>query len=175
MTDNLFSTNVASRRRIFISFHHRGDQNYYEEFSRTFHDRYEAITDNSLERRIDSADFGYIMRCIRENHLKGSSTIIVLCGQETPKRRYVDWEIEASLDQRMGLVGILLPTLQTFANGGTAKPGRLQDNIDSGYAEWAWWDTIRSNPGVLATLIERANAKSSALIRNARVRMSRNG
>src|SRR4051812_18296710 len=97
MALNLFGVAGTGRRRIFVSFHHHGDQAYYDEFSSTFHDGYEAITDNSLERRIDSADFNYIMRCIKENHLKGSSCTIVLCGRETPKRRYVDWEIEASL------------------------------------------------------------------------------
>src|SRR5258707_310043 len=46
----------TERRRIFISYHHRGEQPLYDEFSALFHDRYEAITDNSIERRIDSAD-----------------------------------------------------------------------------------------------------------------------
>ncbi|CCD95367.1 conserved hypothetical protein [Bradyrhizobium sp. ORS 375] len=173
MTWNVGQT--VERRKIFVSYHHRGDQAYYDDFSSTFHDRYEAITDNSIERRIDSSDFAYIMRCIRENHLKGSSCTVVLCGRETPKRRYVDWEIEASLQQQMGLVAVLLPTIETFPNGGTAKPARLQDNIDSGYAEWVWWDTLRGNPDLLSSLIEAANAKSKGLIVNNRLRMTRNG
>ena len=165
----------TERRRIFISYHHRGDQRPYDEFSSLFHDRYEAITDNSVERRIDSADFNYIMRCIRENHLKGSSCTVVLCGRETPSRRYVDWEIEASLGQEMGLVAVLLPTIETFENGGTAKPNRLQDNIDSGYAEWVWWHTLRTDPGRLSAILETANSKPTRLIANGRPRMTRNG
>ncbi|WP_245284477.1 TIR domain-containing protein [Bradyrhizobium sp. th.b2] len=175
MMANPYAPYQPQRRRVFVSYHHRGDQLYYEEFSKVFHDGFEAITDNSLERRIDSADFGYIMRCIRENHLKGSSCTIVLCGRDTPKRKYVDWEIEASLDQSMGLIAVLLPTLEVFSNGGTAKPDRLQDNIDSGYAEWVWWHNLRSNPALLATIVERVNSKSSRLIINARRRMDRNG
>jgi hypothetical protein len=172
MTWNL---TAPQRRRIFVSYHHRGDQHYYDAFSSTFHDRYEAITDNSLERRIDSADFGYIMRCIRENHLKGSSCTVVLCGLETPKRRYVDWEIEASLSQQMGLVAILLPTVQSFPGGGTAKPERLQDNIDSGYAEWVRFGDLLRDPNSLAAIVERANDKPRYLIANSRNRMTRNG
>ena len=166
---------AIERRRIFISYHHRGDQPYYDELSSLFHDRYEAITDNSIERKIDSADFGYIMRCIRENHLKGSSCTVVLCGRETPRRRYVDWEIEASLGQGMGLVAVLLPTIESFENGGTAKPDRLQDNIDSGYAEWVWWHTLRTDPGRLPAILESANSRSKRLIANSRPRMPRNG
>ncbi|WP_316227119.1 TIR domain-containing protein [Bradyrhizobium sp. SZCCHNS3052] len=172
---NPFAPYQPQRRRVFVSYHHRADQAYYEDFSSVFHDGFEAITDTSLERRIDSADFAYIMRCIREKHLTGSSCTIVLCGRDTPRRRYVDWEIEASLSQQMGLVAVLLPTIEVFSNGGTAKPDRLQDNIDSGYAEWVWWYDLRNNPASLATIVERANSKSGRLILNTRRRMERNG
>ena len=43
------------RRKVFVSYHHGGDQAYYDAFSSTFHDQYDAITDNSLEREIDSS------------------------------------------------------------------------------------------------------------------------
>jgi hypothetical protein len=126
------------RRKIFVSYHHRNDQAAYDNFSTYFHDGLETITDNSIERAIDSASFEYIMRRIRETHLNGSSCTVVLCGSETPKRRYVDWEIQASLAQEMGLVGIGLPSI-VWEGKGTWKPARLQDNIDSGYATWILW------------------------------------
>ncbi|MGH0343938.1 TIR domain-containing protein [Sinorhizobium meliloti] len=163
------------RRKVFVSYHHRGDQAYYDKFSQLFHDDYEAITDNSLERRIDSADVNYIMRRIREHHLAGSSCTIVLCGAETPRRKYVDWEVHASLDQQMGLVAVLLPTIEFFPNGGTSKPLRVQDNIDTGYAEWILWSSIVNDPRSLMSAIERANANSKRRINNSRERMTRNG
>jgi hypothetical protein len=57
------------KRKIFVSYHHGGDQFYYEEFSRIFHDTYEVISDNSLERSFDSDDPIYVMRRIREAHI----------------------------------------------------------------------------------------------------------
>lgn len=42
------------KRKVFLSYHHDGDQYYYNEFSKKFHDEYEAVTDNSLDRRVDS-------------------------------------------------------------------------------------------------------------------------
>jgi hypothetical protein len=171
-TSSIFS---RVRRKVFVSYHHGGDQAYYNQFSADFHDSYEAITDNSLERRIDSSNVDYIMRRVREHHLAGSSCTIVLCGVETPKRKYVDWEIEASLNQQMGLVAVLLPTLSIYPNGGTDKPARLQDNIDSGYAECVWWSSIAGNPAALSGVIERANGKPKRLIVNSRARMTRNG
>ena len=44
----------AKRRKVFVSYHHGNDQFYYDEFTRLFHDQYEAIRDNSLDRIIQS-------------------------------------------------------------------------------------------------------------------------
>lgn len=162
------------RRKIFVSYHHRGDQQYYNEFSRIFHDGYQLITDNSLERAVDSGDVDYIMRRIREEHLHGSSCTVVLCGANTPNRKYVDWEILASLNQGMALIGVGLPGIIGFPNGGTAKPARLQDNINSGYAEWMMWNDLMATPWKLAEKLESGLRKNTSLIVNSRARMIRN-
>jgi hypothetical protein len=57
-------------------------------FSEAFHDTYDVIYDNSLERQIDSDNVDYVIRRIRENYIAGSSCTIDTCG-----RKYVDWEI----------------------------------------------------------------------------------
>lgn len=170
------SLNAAKpvRREIFVSYHHRGDQAYYDTLSRNMHDRLQLLTDNSLDRRIDSSNHDYIMRRIREHYLHGSSCTIVLCGENTWRRKYVDWEIDASLTQQMGLVGIWLPTLPLLPNNGTNKPARLQDNIDSGYAVWVSWNNITANANVLTDAIEQANGASKRLIDNSRARQGRN-
>ncbi|SCX26033.1 hypothetical protein DSM25558_3915 [Agrobacterium sp. DSM 25558] len=161
------------RRKVFVSYHHKNDQAAYNSFSAHFHDGLETITDNSLERAIDSASFDYIMRRIRDHYLHGSSCTIVLCGLDTPRRRYVDWEIQASLAQEMGLIGIGLPSI-SWEGTGTWKPARLQDNIDAGYATWVLWSQLVSNPGMLNAKIEEALAKPKWSISNARERMTRN-
>jgi hypothetical protein len=162
------------KRKVFVSYHHGGDQAYYDAFSATFHDGYEVLSDRSLERARNSDDPSYILRYIRENLLSGSSTIIVLCGLQTPARKYVDWEVQAALSQQTALVGIKLPTLPIVGNG-CAKPARLQDNIGSGYAKWQWWENIINNPATLLQTIEDANKSDKRLIVNNRIRMSRNG
>jgi len=162
------------KRKTFVSYHHGGDQWYYDRFSSVFHDRYEVISDRSLDRARDSNDPEYILRYIRERHITGSSTVIVLCGLETPKRKYVDWEIEAALRQETALVGIKLPSVP-IVGAGCNKPARLQDNIDSGYAKWDLWEKIIESPDRLLQLIEDANNSSKRLIRNSRARMRKNG
>ncbi|MBD9449669.1 TIR domain-containing protein [Rhizobium sp. RHZ01] len=170
----LYNQQAPTRRKVFISYHHGNDQACYNEFSRVFHDQFELLTDNSLEREIDSGNFEYIMRRIREYHLHGSSCTLVLCGAATPRRRYVDWEIHASLAQNMGLVGIGLPTIQWTGPNSTWKPARLQDNIDTGYAGWTLWDQIIANPSLLISEIEASVQLRGVGISNHRPRMTRN-
>lgn len=169
-----FGSNRFARRRVFLSYHHGGDQWHYDAFSRTFHDEYELISDTSLERRIDSDNVDYVLRRIRENYITGSSCTIVLVGAATWGRKYVDWEIDATLEKGHGLIGVRLPTLYPLANGLYPVPDRLFDNVDSGYAIWTDWATITQGRYSLISLIESANARSPLLINNSRARRVRN-
>jgi len=139
-----------------------------------FHDEYELISDTSLERRIDSDNVDYVLRRIRENYITGSSCTIVLVGAATWGRKYVEWEIEATLEKGHGLIGVRLPTLYPLANGLYPVPDRLFDNVESGYAIWTDWATIIQGRHNLINLIESANARSPLLINNTRSRRVRN-
>lgn len=46
----------------------------------------EALTDNSLEWRVDSADVSYVMRTIGERHLTGITCAVVIRGREAKQR-----------------------------------------------------------------------------------------
>ena len=162
-----------TRRKVFVSYHHGGDQAYYNEFSRIFHDQYEAVFDNSLERAYDSDDVNYVMRRIRENHIHGTSCTVVLCGSQTRWRKYVDWEIKATLDKQHGLVAVQLPTLPVGMEGRVHVPDRLFDNISSGYAVWMHWSqlTLHSLNQAVETTINREKWRIS----NTRDMRQRNG
>lgn len=163
------------KRTIFVSYHHGGDQQYYNAFTNTFDDTYDVIFDNSLERKIDSDNVDYVLQRIRDSFVKGSSCTIVLCGVETPWRKYVDWEIKATLDMKHGLVGVNLPTNRQNENGRVTVPDRLCDNIQSGYAVWTNWAAFTANPAGAKSIIEQAIAKPASSIVNNRKMMSRNG
>ncbi len=161
------------KRKVFVSYHHRGDQAYYNAFVEHFADRYEVFTDSSLERAYDSDDDTYVRFQIRSNDIAGTSCTIVLCGANTHERKYVDWEIKATLDKQHGLIGVWLPTLPLLANNGTEKPARLQDNIDSRFAKWIAWGEATVEK--LKTTIEAAIASPDSLIVNTRPLRVRNG
>jgi antiphage defense system Thoeris ThsB-like protein len=164
---------IPVKRKVFVSYHHAGDQHYYDAFSKFFCETYDVFHDKSLDRAYESDNTDYVRWQIRQNDISGSSCTIVLCGAATHQRKYVDWEIKATLDKGHGLIGVWLPTLPLAPNGGTEKPARLQDNIDSGYAQWVRWDALTVE--VMKMTIEAAIASPARLIRNQRALRVRNG
>jgi hypothetical protein len=162
-----------TRRKVFISYHHGGDQAYYDEFSRFFHDQYEAIRDNSLERVIQSDNTEYVMQQIREKYITGTSCTIFLIGAQSHQRKYLDWEIKATLDKCHGLIGIVLPTHTKNPAGEIVVPDRFLDNCKSGYAAWAHWSGLTAQG--LTQLIDTAIAKPQWQIDNSRPMRQRNG
>jgi hypothetical protein len=170
-----WSNSSQVKRKVFVSYYHGGDQSYYDLLTRTFCDTYEVITDNSLERRVDSLDVDYVMRRIRENYIAGSSCTIVLVGKDTWGRKYVDWEIRATLEKEHGLIGVRLPTAPVTTQGTVTVPDRLYDNIHSGYALWVTWEQITAGTQACTAYIEDANSRDRRLIRNTRERRLRNG
>jgi hypothetical protein len=162
------------KHRVFVSYHHRGDQAYYDAFSRLYHDTYEVIYDNSLERKIDSDNVDYVMQQIREKFIIGTSCTVVLVGAQTWGRKYVDWEIKGTLDKQHGLIGVWLPTIARNLRNEMIVPDRLLDNIQSGFAVWLSWAELMSGTTALDGYIRVAKSKRGSLINNRRDRRLRN-
>ena len=122
------------RRRCFISYHHV-DQDEVDDFIEYFdHDNdvfiARGLGQSMAQEIVDSTDTDYVMRRIRELYIRNSTVTIVLLGKCTWARRYVDWEIQASLRAPQnglpnGLLGIKLPS---FASD-TPFPERFNKNL----------------------------------------------
>jgi hypothetical protein len=171
---NLFGQSYQPvKPRVFVSYHHDNDQRGYDSLVQFFANTYDLVTDRSLKESIDSDNVDYVMQTIRENFITGTSLTIVLCGPETWKRKYVDWEIKATLDKEHALLGLQLPTLVAGSNGLVIIPARLHDNIQSGFAHWAGWVT---EPTAFASAIQVARSRSNNTrsIINSRDMMGRN-
>lgn len=161
---------LKKRPSIFVSYHYARDEAYYSEFSEFFSDDYLAVRDNSVDRCIDSSQADYVIRRIREDYITGTSCTIVLCGPETYKRKYVDWEIKATLDKQHGLIGVNRPT-----NPQGICPARLLENWKSGYASWLQWNQLATGSLYLRSEIALASGKAASLIVNTRELQARNG
>lgn len=174
--------NSDTKRKVFISYYH-GDQDdvnkFVNEYSDVFIPKTVGVKDGDFE--FDSNNPQYIMRKIREEKLQDSTVTIVLVGSCTHSRRYVDWEIKASLQQGQTLPnGIIGINLQYMGNEGAA-PERLLDNIerndmrvDIGYARYYTYPSSREQ---LKQWIEDAyNARTTraSLIHNGKEMMKYN-
>ena len=123
------------RRKVFIS-HYRGDLVEVEKFISDFNDVFipKVLGANDNYDFIQSNDTDYVMRCIRAKYLGDSTVTIVLLGNCTHSRRYVDWEIKSSLRQGQeyipnGLMSIVLPSQNNSAH----LPPRFSDNWSKGH------------------------------------------
>lgn len=164
-------------RSIFISYHHANDQYYCDTFRNFYCNDFQIFSDNSLQRRLNSDNASYIDRRVREDYIRGSSITIVLCGRDTRFRKFVDWEISDTLLYDHALLGIILPTCEisydAFSlNNKPLLPSRLQDNLDSGYANLIHWTL---DHWALNNAVEQAIRQKSLLAkRNARPHMQIN-
>jgi hypothetical protein len=172
-----------TRRKCFISYHH-ADEAEVQAFIQTFDHNRDVLIARGIGASmsgdiINSTNEEYIKSKIRSNYLRDTTVSIVMVGRETWGRKFVDWEVAASLrntstSTASGLLAITLPSAANYA--GKQLPARVDDNLDgeSGYARWWKYPTSAES---LARLIEEAYAArtSRASLRdNSRPLRSRN-
>ena len=180
---HLLQLKAYTRRRCFISYHH-ADETEVQAFIQEFDHDGDVFISRGIGASmpgdvIDSEDRDYIMRRVREEYLNTSTVTICMVGKCTWARRYVDWEIAASLrntanSRRNGLMAITLPSVAGYTD--RKLPPRLQDNVDDkdGYARWWKYPTSTE---VLANHIEEAfvaRTEKADLATNSRLLFSYN-
>lgn len=112
-------------RRCYISF--KKEDIHYKEYIQTSLDV--DMIDRSLDEPINSNDFDYIMRVIRENYLSDSTVTIHLIGpfgaenRGAHEQRFIKAELQASLyhgigNTQNGILGIVLPSMTSSIYGG---------------------------------------------------------
>ena len=101
--------------KVFISHHHDKDQDYKERLV-DFGESNSIFVDRSVDTGDIPDDWQAqkIRREIRDRYLRDSTVTIVLVGEETSRRKRVDWEIHSSMydgqvNRRSGIVVINLP------------------------------------------------------------------
>ena len=101
--------------KVFISYHHGNDQNYKDALV-NFGEQSSIFVDRSVDTGEipDEWSDERIRREIRDNYLRDSTVTIVLVGEETRRRKHVDWEIyssmyDGSVNKKSGILVINLP------------------------------------------------------------------
>jgi hypothetical protein len=128
-------TPLPVKRRVFISYCHL-DQQEAENFVVAWRNVFTARAlgmafDNNM---VNSTDPAYVMSRIRADYLGDSTITIVLIGTCTHSRRYVDWELKASMQRGNstpnGVVAFLLPSAHN--HNGLQYP-HLPDRLAANY------------------------------------------
>ena len=150
---------MAVKHRCFVSYHEVNStavNTFIEEFADVFTAKTVGVTDE--DDFINSEDRDYVMRRIREKYLSNTTVTIVLIGECTKARKYVDWEIASTLrndpvNGRSGLLGI---NMKSVGTQGLAPP-RLADNYSKDSANsYGLYNAYPSTAQVLRNAIQTA-------------------
>ena len=168
------------RHKTFISYH-GDDHKEVEKFIKTFDQDGDVFisralgSDQTMDELIDSENDEYVMRRIREDQIKDSTVTLLFVGTNTWNRKFVDWELAASLHQGPkaglpnGVLAILSPELSK-----AILPDRFVDNWETGYANFYPYPNNRAQ---LAKWIDQAfesreDKDKRELIKNGRRNLS---
>lgn len=167
-----------STRNCFVSYHH----NYDAEFMEDLRDMKTGmkVADYSLKEDISHLTDQTIYKKIRDK-MRNCSVTVVLVGSRTGHRKWIDWELWASLRgythpsdpyksfKPNGLLAIYLPDQWSHS-----VPERLQDNIDSGYAVSMKWENVERDFESKVNLAYWRRTNNAYKIDNSREKVDRN-
>ena len=135
-----------ARHRVFISYYHHDDQRYkdylikMQEFNIETMQMQSIFEDFSVhENEIDDTGLSSEqIRCIiRDEYIKDATVLILLCGENTKKRKHIDWELHAAMydspaNRQMGIIVINLPTI----NQGIRASSEEEKPLLSDFGQW---------------------------------------
>lgn len=135
------------KHKVFISYHHRNDQDYRNKFEEVFSNYYDIFISKSVQDKDidDKLPDQSIRRIIRDNYLKDSSVTILLVGTETKNRKHIDWELYSSMyngskNKQSGILVINLPSTNCKYHTAAHGEGEKQQL----YSHIKLWKTIDS-------------------------------
>lgn len=117
------------RHKVFISYYHADDQYYknyligMKEYIPNF--GYQSIFDDYSvhENEVDDAGLTdeQVRKIIRNDYIQDATVLVLLCGQNTKRRKHIDWEIHAAMydsevNPKMGILVINLPSVSEKQN-----------------------------------------------------------
>jgi hypothetical protein len=127
-------------RNVFFSFHYQRDiwrANVVRNSGVVIGESAAGFRDASLweeaKRKGDNA-----IKALIDEGLKGTTVTAVLIGAETANRKYVNYEIEKSIQRGNGLLGLRIHNIKD-RNGNTDSMGTVPAKLsEGGYSTYTW-------------------------------------
>jgi hypothetical protein len=120
--------------KCFISYN-TADKDAVDKFCENFSGSFIRRGLKMEDDIIDSTNTDYVMQRIRSLYLKDSTVTIVLIGKCTWARRFVDWEVQASLRNPADGYPNGVVAIQLWDSYKTL-PNRVNLNVNSGYSKF---------------------------------------
>ena len=141
-------------RKIFFSFHHKGDGRRVAEVRKS-----KAVTDYKMNPLFESTKWESIKRqgdhAIKDwidGQLRDASVTIVLIGKETGNKKWVNYEIKRSVELGKGIIGVDISKMKD-KKGYVTEMG--PNPLPSGYPVYSW--TEDDGEANLGKWIEKAS------------------
>lgn len=140
---------MSSKRKVFISYHHKNDQHYKEKILE-INKQYDVFIDRSVytgdidESLPDEA----IRQKIRDEYLRDSTVTILLVGTETKGRKHIDWElyssmVNGSVNKKSGVLVIQLPSIPDTRYITVGHGKKEKEEIYPDITSWTTWDRAK--------------------------------
>lgn len=128
----------TQRHKVFISYYHKDDQ-WYKDQLLQINDEHDIFDDYSVhEDEIDDTGMTdeQIRREIRDNYIQNATVLVVLCGENTKKRKHIDWEIHAAMydSETNPKMGILV--VNVGSNRGQIACGKEEEKLIAPFSTW---------------------------------------
>lgn len=140
-------------RVVFFSFHYQRDifrANIVRNSGVVIGESAAGFRDASLWEEAKSKGDPAIKKMI-DDALLGTTVTVVLIGNQTANRRYVNYEIEESLKRGNGLFGLRIHNIRDI-RGNTDLPGSIPTKLtNNGYPTYTW-----TNSADFARCVENA-------------------
>lgn len=104
-----------NKHKIFISYYHMDDQKYKNRLvnwnkKENIFDDY-SVSDGDIQNGLPAEE---VRQIIRDDFIKDSTVLVLLCGKNTKKRKYIDWELQTAMysndqNNKLGILIINLP------------------------------------------------------------------
>ncbi|HUS13003.1 MAG TPA: TIR domain-containing protein [Pyrinomonadaceae bacterium] len=147
-------------RNVFFSFHYQRDiwrANVVRNSGAVIGESAAGFRDASLWEEAKKKGDSAIKELIDEG-LKGTTVTAVLIGAATANRKYVDYEIEKSIERGNGLLGLRIHNIKD-KNGSTDVLGSIPSKLNGGGYPTYTWTTCEDFAKWVETAYEAAQAK----------------
>ncbi|MDO5895546.1 TIR domain-containing protein [Agrobacterium sp. Azo12] len=132
-------------RRTFLSFHYKNDNWRVSQIKQMGVIEEQPLLSANKWEEVEKAGEAAIKKWIDDN-LSGKSCLIVLIGEKTAGRKWVDYEIKSAFDAGKGVLGVYIHNLKDSGGNKSPKGTNPFDKFTVGDNPLTKWAKVYNPP-----------------------------